>query len=84
MDQHPEYPALVLTLQEEIFGITPLQAAALIRELYRYFCLLAAFPNVALSPSPVVDRAWHALMLMPRFYYKACEGARRGAVGMAR
>lgn len=40
-------------------------------ELIRFLFLKAWFSDI--SPSPVVDRCWHALMLMPVLYVKMCK-----------
>ena len=51
-------------------------ARILTRELRRYLGLVAAFPHEKLSPSPDVDAAWHALMLLPSHYWKVCAELR--------
>ena len=52
------------------------------RELARFLLLLAAFPDQALSPSPTVDAAWHALLLETGDYYDASKLAREGAANI--
>ena len=49
---------------------------ALLVELARYLRLVAANATRPLSPSPLVDAAWHILLLNPKTYYRACERAR--------
>ena len=53
---------------------------ALALELLRYLALAvdaeAAGPGGALSPSPFIDAAWHALMLNPRLYFEVCKDLR--------
>ena len=51
-------------------------ARELLAELARYVRLVAANPTRKLSPSPLVDAAWHILLLNPKCYYRACEQAR--------
>ena len=48
------------------------RAAALCRELVRFLALSSAEPEGTLSPSPLVDVAWHAALLIPRLYHALC------------
>jgi large subunit ribosomal protein L40e len=54
-------------------------AAELVTELQRFLLLCAMSPDVALSPSPLVDGAWHALLLRPRLYLAVCRFIRARA-----
>jgi hypothetical protein len=44
----------------------------LTRELFRYLSLVVASSSNTLSPSPIVDSAWHALLLDPLLYLEVC------------
>ena len=47
-------------------------AAPLSEELVRYLALAVAAAEGELSPSPLVDLAWHTLLADPRLYYETC------------
>lgn len=49
---------------------------SLLEELFRYLFLLCRFPAgtpIQVSPSELVDRALHVLLLDPELYYKICD-----------
>jgi hypothetical protein len=80
----PLFPAFLETLsQHHACRASAEVAAALATELQRYLLLVASHPADALSQSPLVDMAWHQLLLFPRLYFGVCELVRARAAGLA-
>jgi ubiquitin len=42
-------------------------------ELAKFLFLVASYPDEALSPGPMIDEAWHTLLLFPRLYINVCS-----------
>lgn len=63
---------------EELFNLdNPKDSTKLRIELLRFLSLVSqASPNT-LSPSPIIDKAWHTLLLDPVLYYDVCEDIRK-------
>ncbi|MFK0252125.1 glycine-rich domain-containing protein [Streptomyces sp. NPDC090445] len=53
-------------------GMTPEMAERITAEGIAFVATAAAYPTTSISPSPVVDEGWHALILHTRLYAKLC------------
>jgi hypothetical protein len=57
-------------------GLPDVAVQSLVVELLRFLRLAARHPQLDLSPSPDVDAAWHALLLLPQLYVLVCATAK--------
>ena len=79
MEGLPTYKEFLDTLGEDprltSSAVTP---KLLSTELFRFLRLSAGLPTSAssLSPSAIVDGAWHHLLLFPQLYYDTCLAVR--------
>ena len=71
-----------LALQSSL-SLSAADALAATTELFRYLCICARFPTLRLSPSPLMDNVWHALLQRPVYYQKVCAEAHGDAAPAA-
>jgi len=58
--------------EPQSFPSAPVAWSAIV-EYKRYLALKKAFPNLEISPSPLVDKVWHMHILDTRRYMKDCD-----------